>query len=130
MMPISHSLALTKSSMLLCILGLGITFILFQEQRKLINTDSTTAVSMPTPKVSKFVNLLPIKAAYLGAHNTSYGFQLTAIAHSLPHASFIWALLLFTMQGLWMTISDLPTRIFLPVAIPVAVVLVVACLRI
>jgi len=112
MIPISYSPALTKSSMLLCILGLGITFVLFQEQRKLVDTDSSTA------------------AGYLDARNTSYGFQPTAIVHSLPHASFIWALLLFAIQGFWMTFSGLPTEIFLPVVIPVAVVLVVACMGI
>ena len=57
MMPISHSVALTESSMLLCILGLGITFVLFQEQRKLVGTDSSTAVSMLAPDLLKFLNL-------------------------------------------------------------------------
>ena len=49
MMPISHSPALIKSSVLLCNLGLGAAFILFQEQRKLVGTDSATAVSMLKP---------------------------------------------------------------------------------
>jgi len=56
MIPISYSPALTKSSMLLCILGLGITFVLFQEQRKLVDTDSSTAVSMLTRNLSKLLN--------------------------------------------------------------------------
>jgi apolipoprotein N-acyltransferase len=67
---------------------------------------------------------------YLDARNTSYGFQPTAIVYSLPHASFIWAMLLFAIQGFWMTFSGLPMRVFLPVIIPVAVVLSVACLGI
>jgi hypothetical protein len=71
-----------------------------------------------------------IKASYLGSRNTSYGFQPTAIVHSLPCASFIWALLLFGMQCFWVTFSGLPTRIFVPVVIPVGVVLAVACLAI
>jgi hypothetical protein len=112
MMPISYSLALNKSSMLLCILGLSMTFVLFQEQRKLVGSDSVTA------------------AGYLDARNTSYGFQPTAIVHSLPHASFIWALVLFTIQGFWMTFSDLPAGLLLPVAIPIAVVLAVTSLGI
>jgi hypothetical protein len=46
MMSYTYSLALNKSSMLFCILGLGITLVLFQEQRKLVGSDSVTAVSI------------------------------------------------------------------------------------
>jgi hypothetical protein len=71
-----------------------------------------------------------IKAGYLDAHNTTYGFQPTAIVHSLPQVSFIWAMLLFAIQGFWIAFSDLPTGLLLPVIIPVAVVLAITSLGI
>ncbi|KAI0296414.1 hypothetical protein BC826DRAFT_1004932 [Russula brevipes] len=108
-MPISYCPALNKSSILLCILGLVITLVLFQEQRKLENTGATTG------------------AAYLDTRNTSYGFQPTAMVHSLPQVAFIWASSLFTLQGFGLVFGDLPTGILLRTLIPIAVVLVVAC---
>ncbi|KAH9980387.1 hypothetical protein BGW80DRAFT_1275493, partial [Lactifluus volemus] len=53
--------------------GLGIAFVLLQEQQKLVGTDSATAAA--------------------------YGFQPTAIVHSIPYALFVWALLLFAIQA-------------------------------
>jgi hypothetical protein len=47
-MPISYFPALNKSSILLCILGLLITLVLFQEQRRLENTGAATGVSTVT----------------------------------------------------------------------------------
>lgn len=67
------------------------------------------------------------KAAYLDTHNTSHGFQSTAIVHSLPLAAFVWAFFLFMIQGFWMTFGNLPTVVLLPIVIPVAVVMAVAC---
>jgi hypothetical protein len=55
--------------------------------------------------------------------DTAYGFEPTAIVHSIPHASFIYAFFLFTIQGFWMAFGDLPLRILLPTVISVAVVL-------
>ncbi|KAI0301651.1 hypothetical protein B0F90DRAFT_325266 [Multifurca ochricompacta] len=104
--------ALTKSSSLFCTLGLGVTLVLLQEQQKLVGTSSSTG------------------AAYLDDRNTTYGFLPTAIVHSLPHASFVWALLLFAIQGFWMAFADLPSAALLPVVIPVSVSLVVASLGI
>jgi len=46
----------------------------------------------------------------LDTRNTSYGFEPTAIVHSLPQA-FVWAFLLFSIQGFWMTFGNLPLRI-------------------
>jgi hypothetical protein len=64
-----------------------------------------------------------IKAAYLDVRNKSYGFQPTAIVHSIPHALFVWASLLFAIQGFWMAFADLPTGLILPITIPIIVVL-------
>ena len=41
----------------------------------------------------------------------------------MPLASFIWAFILFAIQGFWMAFGDLPQRILLPTIISVAVVL-------
>jgi hypothetical protein len=107
--PISYCPALNNSSIILCILGLCITLVLYQEQRKLVDTGSSAG------------------AAYLDTHNTSYGFEPTAIVHSLPLATFVWAFFLFAIQGFWMTFGDLPVRILLPTIISVAVVLALVC---
>lgn len=45
----SPSLSLTDSSLLICILGLGVTFVLFREQRRLADTNAATAVGLVTP---------------------------------------------------------------------------------
>ncbi|KAI0296385.1 hypothetical protein BC826DRAFT_1004684, partial [Russula brevipes] len=84
-MPISYCPALNKSSILLCTLGL------------LDNTGAATG------------------AAYLDIRNTSYGFQPTAMVHSLPEVAFMcqWASFVFTIQALLLT--------------PIAIVLVMAC---
>jgi len=108
-MPISYCPPLNKFSILICILGLCITLVLYQEQHKLVNTGSATG------------------AAYLDTHNTSYGFEPTAIVHSVPQASFVYAFILFTIQGFWMTFGGLPLRIFVPTIISVGVVLALAC---
>jgi NhaP-type Na+/H+ or K+/H+ antiporter len=72
------------------------------------------------------IDLRLTKAAYLDTHNTSHGFQPTAMVHSLPQAGFVWASLLFTIQGFCMTFSDIPGTILWRIIIPVAVVLIVA----
>jgi len=70
--------------------------------------------------------LLLIKAVYLDARNTSYGLQPTAIVHSLPQAAFVWASLLFTIQGFCLTFGDIPGTILWRIMIPVAVAMSVA----
>ena len=45
----SSSLALADSSLLICILGLVVTFVLLQEQRKMAGTNAAIAVSLSTP---------------------------------------------------------------------------------
>jgi hypothetical protein len=67
------------------------------------------------------------KAAYLDIRNTKYGFQPTAIVHSLPQVAFIWASFLFTVQGFWMTIGQLPGTIILITVVPIVVVSIIAC---
>jgi hypothetical protein len=105
----SPFLALTNSSLLLCILGLIITFVLLQEQRRLIDTNASTA------------------AVYLDDRNTkSCGFQPIAIVHSLPQALFVWALLLFLIQGFCITFIDLSLTLLLSTLLPIAVVLAMA----
>ena len=65
---------------------------------------------------------------YLDDRNTkSYGFQPTAIVHSLPKALFVWALLLFAIQVFWMTFSGLSPLLLLSTLFPIAAVLVVVC---
>jgi len=108
-LPHAYVAALNKSSMIVCILGLCIAIVLLQEQRKFKDTSASTG------------------AAYLDSRSTTYGFQPTAIVHSIPQAAFVWASFLFVIQGFWMTFGDLPGRILLPTIIPVAVVLIIAC---
>jgi hypothetical protein len=108
-MPISYCPPLNNASILICILGFFITLVLYQEQRKFVDTGSATA------------------AAYLDTRNTSYGFEPTAIAHSLPQASFIWAFFLFSIQGFWMAFGGLPAHVFVPTITYVGAVLVLAC---
>jgi len=107
-LPYVYYTALNKASMMLCILDLCVSSVLLQEQRKLQGTGASTG------------------AVYLDTHNTSHGFQPTAIVHSLPQAGFVWASVLFTIQGFCMTFSDIPGTILLRIIIPVAVVLIVA----
>jgi hypothetical protein len=99
---------LTRSSLLLCSVGLIMTLILLQEQRRLVDSNATTA------------------ATYLDDRNTtSYGFQPIAIVYSLPQALFVWALLLFTFQGFWVTFAGLSTPFpysLLSTLFPIAVV--------
>jgi hypothetical protein len=108
-LPISYCPALNQFSIVLCILGLCITLVLYQEQRKLVDTGGI------------------VGAAYLDTRDTAYGFEPTAIVHSLPLASFVWAFFLFAIQGFWMAFGDLPQRILLPTVISVAVVLGMVC---
>ncbi|KAH9003464.1 hypothetical protein EDB86DRAFT_3100031 [Lactarius hatsudake] len=86
LLQISSIPTLTKFSLILCVLSLTVTSILLQEQRRLVGTNATTAV-------------------FLGNLVTIYGFQPIAIVHSLPQALFVWALLLFAVQHLWMAFS-------------------------
>jgi len=100
--------ALTNSSLLLCVLGLIITSVLLQEQGRLADTNASTA------------------AVYLDDRNTrSCGFQPTAIVHSLPQALFVWALLLFLIQGFCITFIHLSLP-FLLSSLLIASVLVMA----
>jgi hypothetical protein len=48
-MPISYCPLLNNFSILICILGLCITLVLYQEQHKLVNTGSAAGVSTMTP---------------------------------------------------------------------------------
>jgi hypothetical protein len=57
----------------------------------------------------------------------SCGFQPIAIVHSLPKALFVWTLLLFTIQGFWMTFAGLSPLLPLSTLFPIAAVLVVVC---
>jgi uncharacterized membrane protein len=114
---------LNKSSIVLCILGLCITLVLYQEQRKLVNTGGTVGVSPQTFLLNFLINFYGCKAAYLDTRDTAYGFEPTAIIHSIPLASFVYAFFLFAIQGFWMALGDLPRGILLPTMIAVAVVL-------
>jgi hypothetical protein len=60
---------------------------------------------------------------YLDDRNTeSHGFQPIAIVYSLPQALFVWALLLFSFQGFWMTFTGLSPYSLLSTLFPAAVV--------
>ncbi|KAN0116201.1 hypothetical protein V8E52_006258 [Russula decolorans] len=122
-LPISYCPELNKSSIVLCILGLCITLVLYQEQRKLVNTGGTVGVSPQTFLLNFLINFYGCKAAYLDTRDTAYGFEPTAIIHSIPLASFVYAFFLFAIQGFWMALGDLPRGILLPTMIAVAVVL-------
>jgi len=108
-LPHAYIAALSKSSMIVCMFGFCVAFILLQEQRKFEGTSASTG------------------ATYLDSHNTTYGFQPTAIVHSIPQAAFAWASFLFVIQGFWITFGDIPRTILLPIIIPVAFVLLIAC---
>lgn len=65
---------------------------------------------------------------YLDDRNTTNcGFQPIAIVHSLPKALFVWASLLFAVQGFWITFAGLPPHLLLSTLFPIAAVLVAAC---
>ena len=65
---------------------------------------------------------------YLDDRNTkSCGFQPIAIVYSLPKALFIWALLLFAIQGFWMTFAGLTPYILFATLFPIAAVLLAVC---
>ena len=65
---------------------------------------------------------------YLDDRNTkSCGFQPIAIVYSLPKALFIWALLLFAIQGFWMTFAGLTPYVLYATLFPVAAVLIAVC---
>jgi len=65
---------------------------------------------------------------YLDDRNTkSYGFQPIAIVYSLPQALFVWALLLFLIQGFWMAFISLSLTLVLSTLLPTAGMLVMAC---
>lgn len=112
MIRISSFPALANSSLLLCILGLVITFVLLQEQRRLVDANAATA------------------AVYLDDRNASYGFQPIAIVHSLPQALFVWALLLLLIQGSWMIFVDLSPTLLLSTLLPTSAVLILVCVGI
>jgi hypothetical protein len=102
--------ALTHSSLLLCVFGIFISLVLLREQRRLVDTSAAAA------------------AVYLDDRNTTNcGFQPIAIVHSLPKALFVWASLLFGIQGFWMSFVGLPPYLLVSTLLPIAAVLVVAC---
>jgi hypothetical protein len=73
-------------------------------------------------------NLDVSQTVCLDDRNTkSCGFQPIAIVHSLPKALFVWALLLFAIQGFWMTFAGLSPSLLLYTLFPIAAVLVVVC---
>jgi hypothetical protein len=110
MIPVSSLPALTHSSLLLCVFGIFMSSVLLREQRRLVDTSASAA------------------AVYLDDRNTtSCGFQPIAIVHSLPKALFVWASLLFAVQGFWITFAALPPHLLLSTLFPIFVVLVVAC---
>jgi hypothetical protein len=109
MIHVSTFSVFVKSSSLLCILGLVIGSVLLWE---LVGSNVTKA------------------AVHLEDLNTNYSSQKTAIAHSLPQASFAWALLLLVMQGFWITFADLSLPIFVVTFFPVVAILVLVCVGI
>ncbi|KAI9438660.1 hypothetical protein H4582DRAFT_1950065 [Lactarius indigo] len=111
-MQMSSSTGSVKASLFLCVLDLAVTSFLLQQQQRLLGTN------------------IPTSVAYLKHWNTCYGFQPIAIVHSLPRALFVWALLLFSMQGFWMAFADLPLTPLISTLLPVAVILVVVGLGI
>ncbi|KAI9435468.1 hypothetical protein H4582DRAFT_1969598 [Lactarius indigo] len=96
----------------LCVFDLAVTSFLLQRQQRLLNMN------------------IPTSVAYLKHWNTSYGCQPIAMVHSLPQALFVWALLLFSMQGFWMIFSDLPLVLLLCTLFPAAAILIMMCLGI
>jgi len=131
MMRISSFPSLTKLSLMLCVLGLTVTLILLREQRRLVCTKATTSVSGAMPLHSVIaVNFDVRQAVYLDDRITSYVFQPIAIVHSLPQALFVWALLLFAIQHFWMAFAGLPLTFLLSASLPVAAVLLMACMGI
>ena len=99
----------TELSLVLCVLVLTVTFILLQEQRRLLGKKSMTSVS----GASSFhwvnaVNFDVRQAAHLDNLIASYNFQQISVVHSLPQALLIWALLLFAAQYLWMAVAGIP----------------------
>ncbi|KAI9458592.1 hypothetical protein BJY52DRAFT_412960 [Lactarius psammicola] len=111
-MQVSSSSGLVKASLFLCAFDLAVTSFLLQRQQRLLSTNT------------------PTSTAYLKDWNTSYGLQPIAIIHSLPQALLVWALLLFSMQGLWMVFADLPLTPLLCTLLPVVAILVVVGLGI
>ncbi|KAF8262315.1 hypothetical protein EI94DRAFT_1743976 [Lactarius quietus] len=90
MMPLSSFPAFSSSSLLLCVTGLVTVFVLIQEQRRLLITNTrATVINLNKP-------------------DTSYLCRQTAMVHSLPEALITWALLLFAMQSFWMTFAHFP----------------------
>ncbi|KAF8257106.1 hypothetical protein EI94DRAFT_1730979 [Lactarius quietus] len=90
----------------LCAFDLATTSFLLQRQQRLLCMNIPTSVSRI------------FKALYI-----SYGLQPIAIVHSLPQALFVWALLLFSMQGFWAAFVDLPVTLRLSTLLPVASIL-------
>lgn len=108
----SSSSGLIKASSFLCTFDLAVTLYLLQRQQRLLCTK------------------LPTSVAYLKHWNTTYGFQPIAIVHSLPQALFVWALLLFSMQGFWVVFADLPLTLCLSTLLPVTAIMVTVGLAI
>ncbi|KAN0127126.1 hypothetical protein V8E53_015064 [Lactarius tabidus] len=105
----SSLLALTYTSLSICIFALVITSVLLREQQRLADTNAAVA------------------AVYLDDRNTkSCGFQPIAIVYSLPQALFVWALILFLIQIFWMAFIDISLTSLLSTIIPITAVLVMA----
>lgn len=128
MMPLASFPAFSSSSFLLCVFGLVAALFLLQEQRRLLSTDIAAIVSIATLLNLEFeANFHFTQAVNVVNPSTSYRFRSTAMIHSLPHALFTWALLLFAMQGFWVTIADFPLPMLHAILLPIAPLLVFAC---
>ena len=128
MMPLASFPAFSGSSLLLCVFGLVTALLLLKEQRRLLSTSIAAIVSMATLfHLELEDNLHFTQAVNVANPSTGYCFRSTAIVHSLPHALFTWALLLFAMQGFWMTIADIPLPMLYAVLLPIAALLVFTC---
>ena len=99
MIPLASFPAFSSSSFLLCVFGLVAALFLMQEQRRFLSTDIAAIVSIATLLNLEFeANSHFTQAINVINPSTSYRFRSTAMIHSLPHALFTWALLLFAMQ--------------------------------
>jgi len=133
MMRTSTSTVFIKTSSFFCVVGLAEGSVLLWEKQRIIGANPATAVSHTMPFHLVFAVNFPVEQAmHLDDQNTFYSLQSTAclrsnaVAHSLPHASFAWALLLLTIQGTLLALSDLPVPLILPASFSVIAVLVIA----
>ena len=127
-MPLASFPAFSGSSFFLCVFGLITALLLMKEQRRLLSTNIAAIVSIATLFNLEFeANLHFTQSVNVANPSTSYRFRSTAMIHSLPHALFTWALLLFAMQGFGMTIVDIPLPMLYAILLPIAALLVFTC---